>query len=446
MLQAVILKLNSHFNTFLMGFIFFFHFFSANLFKYSYLIFIFFIESLLEYKGFNPIKILLNKSSINLDLTNGLLLIHPFLLYFACCYIISFFFRNSLFIKNNLSYLFLNKSNTLDIVILLLIIMMSIALGSLWAEQELNWGGWWSWDVIELVSLHYLFLFLFFSHLPKKYIKYNYIYANIFSNFIIFTIIIKFNFLNSIHNFLLIDSSFQNFYEIFIYYLLFIIVINNFKVFTKKTFFNLNQVNILFFFFFFINLLSYTYIFSEFFFIFSKKSNLFNLFLKNTILIKMLFSLFILFIINHHPLNFIYASYLDNFYVLLLFKSKSILAGFVHFIFIALMLCLGYVYLYLHAFLYTKNILLTESFSISDHSSNYKNKFFVNIKIKEKHLFRGRNIFLKDIFCTGPCFWENPNNTKTFFLNLNLNSIFKIFYIYIFFNFIFFKILHYLFF
>ena len=324
--------------------------------------------------------------------------------------------------------------------------MMSIALGSLWAEQELNWGGWWSWDVIELVSLHYLFLFLFFSHLPKKYIKYNYIYANIFSNFIIFTIIIKFNFLNSIHNFLLIDSSFQNFYEIFIYYLLFIIVINNFKVFTKKTFFNLNQVNILFFFFFFINLLSYTYIFSEFFFIFSKKSNLFNLFLKNTILIKMLFSLFILFVINHHPLNFIYASYLDNFYVLLLFKSKSILAGFVHFIFIALMLCLGYVYLYLHAFLYTKNILLTESFSISDHSSNYKNKFFVNIKIKEKHLFRGRNIFLKDIFCTGPCFWENPNNTKTFFLNLNLNSIFKIFYIYIFFNFIFFKILHYLFF
>ena len=142
MLQAIILKLNSHFNTFLMGFIFFFHFFSANLFKYSYLIFIFFIESLLEYKGFNPIKILLNKSSINLDLTNGLLLIHPFLLYFACCYIISFFFKNSLFFKNNISYLFLNKSNTLDIVILLLIIMMSIALGSLWAEQELNWGGW----------------------------------------------------------------------------------------------------------------------------------------------------------------------------------------------------------------------------------------------------------------------------------------------------------------
>jgi len=129
-LQLIILKLNSHFNTFLMCFISFFHFFNINLFKYSYLIFIFFIESLLTCKMFNPIKILLNKNTINLELINGLLLIHPFLLYFACCYIISFFLRNSLFFKNNLLYLFLNKSNTFEIMILLLIIMLSITLGS----------------------------------------------------------------------------------------------------------------------------------------------------------------------------------------------------------------------------------------------------------------------------------------------------------------------------
>jgi len=429
-----------------MCFISFFHFFNINLFKYSYLIFIFFIESLLTCKMFNSIEILLNKNTINLELINGLLLIHPFLLYFACCYMISFFLRNSLFFKNNLLYLFLNKSSTFEIMILLLIIMLSITLGSWWAEQELSWGGWWSWDIIELISLHYLFLFLFFIHLPKKYLKYNYFYANIFTNFIIFTLIIKFNFLDSIHNFLSIDSSFQSFYEIIVFYLLFAFIINNFKIFTKKAFYNLNQVNILFYFFFFINLLAYTYIFSEFFLIFYKKSTLFSLLFKNIMVVKILFSLFILLIINYFPLNFLYISYLEHLHALLFFKAKDMSAGFVHFIFIVLAFYINYIHMHIYTFLNTKNIFLLESFSSSDFFFNYRNKFFVNMNIKEKYIFKGKGIFLKDIFCIDPCSWENPNNAKTIFLSLNLNSIFKLFCIYIIFNFMFFKILRYLFF
>lgn len=41
---------------------------------------------------------------------------------------------------------------------------LAIFLGGFWSLQELNWGGWWNWDVLELGSLVLWLLFVSFAH------------------------------------------------------------------------------------------------------------------------------------------------------------------------------------------------------------------------------------------------------------------------------------------
>jgi cytochrome c biogenesis factor len=76
---------------------------------------------------------------LNKNLTNGLLLIHPVILYFSYAYIIFII----IYIGYNY-FLFINYNNIITfkkiyIFKVIFYLNFSIFLGSWWAEQELNW-------------------------------------------------------------------------------------------------------------------------------------------------------------------------------------------------------------------------------------------------------------------------------------------------------------------
>ena len=82
--------------------------------------------------------------------------------------------------------------------------------------------------------------------------------------------------------------------------------------------------------------------------------------------------------------------------------------------------------------------------SISDFFFNYNDKFFIKLEFPEKNLYKGKDVYLKKINSVGMCFVENPNNSKYFFLNLNLTVAFGFFIWYFVVNFLYFIGLIYL--
>ena len=130
--QLIMLKLNSDNNTFLIILVTFFYFFNINFLRFFYLFYFIFIESFFKNKLSNLFDSVVGEDDIklNLDLTNGLLLIHPLLLYYILSYIIIFFFNNQFFFKNNLIYCLFEKSKIFTFLSLFLILLFSIVMGA----------------------------------------------------------------------------------------------------------------------------------------------------------------------------------------------------------------------------------------------------------------------------------------------------------------------------
>lgn len=108
------------------------------------LTFMFFLETI-NFK--NEVNFFSSNSlseNINFSLTNGLLILHPVFLYYICSLIIILFFNNIYAFKKLLIFNFFKTPDIKALFILSLSLLVSMILGSLWAEQELNWGGWWS--------------------------------------------------------------------------------------------------------------------------------------------------------------------------------------------------------------------------------------------------------------------------------------------------------------
>lgn len=202
--------------------------------KFNYYIII--LVTFFEYNIFDNISIsafnYINQSEVtlNTNLINGVMLIHPILLYLY--YILVFYIVYILY--NNLKYT--NKKIFTKVIDKMLIktaalILFSILLGSWWAEQELSWGGWWSWDFVELLALNYLILKLIFIHKSKnidinELIKRVYLFTTVV---ILFIILVRFNIINSVHNFINSESTnqYQNYIVFFILLLLTNIYLKN---------------------------------------------------------------------------------------------------------------------------------------------------------------------------------------------------------------------------
>jgi hypothetical protein len=187
---------------------------SINTLKVS-ILYIFFIIELPYVLQYNDLYIY-NKI-ININLINGLFIIHPIIL----LSLLSLLFWTSLkyfkLVQNifniNFNYNYYNKTlvfynilffkNKLNIILLILTSLVLFT-GSWWAQQELNWGGYWVWDFIELVNLFLLSFYIYNKHIIHrcKYV-YNFI-LQIICIFIILTIYIysRYNLIPSVHTFL----------------------------------------------------------------------------------------------------------------------------------------------------------------------------------------------------------------------------------------------------
>lgn len=142
-------------------------------------------------------------------LTNTLFLIHPPLLYMSLIYLISCIYRKYGAIR--FSYL--------------LWFGFSIVLGGYWSLQELSWGGWWNWDVLECGILYIFIITTIYIHF-----KYTYVLTWIkFKSFIIFYLVLIYGVLNkigiatSIHAFIA-SNLIKQYYVLYFFLLLFIFI------------------------------------------------------------------------------------------------------------------------------------------------------------------------------------------------------------------------------
>ena len=170
--------------------------------RYVYLIFIISIPGSIEL--LQPSYFLYNlfSSSFAPTLTNGLLIVHPLLLYSFYVALIYFSMWSPLLIKTKLVSKFMfypygllyNKSYFVGIV--------ALFLGAWWSHQELNWGGFWSWDLVEiflLITVVYAVLRQHYTSLTQvSYLKIIFFALN----FVMYIFSVRYNLINSIHNFI----------------------------------------------------------------------------------------------------------------------------------------------------------------------------------------------------------------------------------------------------
>jgi hypothetical protein len=203
-----------------------------------------------------------NTNFFNVLLNNQLNKIHPPIYHSLFIFFISYLFKNYyLFNKNNVF-----KHIEINYFILKMIIF-TISLGSWWAFQEGNWGGWWNWDPSEFLSLFIIFSILTLLHKKTVLSSFFYIYLRL-----LFILIINLlNFLILQLNFSITSHNFGNSFFIFFnnYYFLLIVLIllivlafNNFRIITflLKSY---NEKNYIIWYCFIIFLFSYLYSFSQ---------------------------------------------------------------------------------------------------------------------------------------------------------------------------------------
>lgn len=176
--------------------------YSAFNYKYIYAMLIISIPSSIEINQLNYLSFNLLISSFAPTLTNGLLIIHPLLLYSFYVALIYVNVWAPLKVKIQLPgkqcfYPYVTPQGQFY-----LLGVWALFLGAWWSHQELNWGGFWSWDLVEiflLVSVTYTILKQHYTNLTQiSYIK------TIFFglNFVMYIFSVRYNLINSIHNFI----------------------------------------------------------------------------------------------------------------------------------------------------------------------------------------------------------------------------------------------------
>ena len=138
--------------------------------KFIYLLISLFI--LINFDNFEKIQNFNNlffyTFKINEKLINGLFIIHPILTYFFYSIFILFmfylFYLQLFYKKSTYAYLLVCRYMYTYMYILYLFSFIALILGAWWAQQEINWNGWWGWDFVEIFNLFLVVTFLFFLH------------------------------------------------------------------------------------------------------------------------------------------------------------------------------------------------------------------------------------------------------------------------------------------
>lgn len=184
---------------------------------------------------------------VNEKLINGLFIIHPILTYsfyallitmciifLYCCFNYRFnYLVNILCIASTKNFKQLQ-------LFCLLIGLVAIILGGWWAQQEVNWNGWWGWDFIEVVNLSLFLWFVYFVHSRYLFSYFFFIKKWIISClylFLFYMILLRWGMFNSIHTFL--SNSLLGYEYIYMYFVIFfmtvLLLFNNCKFLLVST-------------------------------------------------------------------------------------------------------------------------------------------------------------------------------------------------------------------
>lgn len=354
----------------------------------------------------------------NIILINGVILIHPILIYYTYIIFLFLYIVNDklLELNNIVMYIYLNKLK------LFVISFSGLLLGAYWAQQEINWGGWWNWDYVEIIALVFNILSLYVMHntFTKYFNKIYLILKNILYYLICFFLFVRIDILNSIHSFNSINIS-NNYKNLIILFLLIFgyKIYHNFLNFYLKFYKNakinfilffFKIVNILFIFYFFINVLAIFYFNFQFIdltkFIKLILILIFNIFILNVIYNNTIIVVFNLLIFTgFYTLNLNW--YITTIIIILFVKHnkyKNTIINYIfyvsHYIFICFLLLIRY-----------------------DYSSQYENFFFTfdffNLLINNDYIFSLNT--LKSIF--------NANSHTNLFLfnfdyKVNINTFY----------------------
>jgi cytochrome c biogenesis factor len=183
------------------------------------------------------IGILFKTPAINVTLQNGLLNIHPFIIYYTYALAILLWYN----IYKKKTFCVEAAFTTTFVYGVLGVIIIGISLGAIWASQELNWGGFWSWDPVEIVSLILLFFFIKIIHSSSQSVL-NRSIASIIITIICIYFILRLGVVTSIHSF--IRSNNRPAYTVgIIYCILSLYIVHTYKYYitNKKIYFLTNN-------------------------------------------------------------------------------------------------------------------------------------------------------------------------------------------------------------
>ena len=168
-------------------------------------------------QDFVSLEIGLNSS---FGLSNKVSLVHPILVILTISSIIALLIIYTEFQSKRTVYLF--RLNTT-------VILYALLTGSYWSSQEVLWGGWWSWDLVETSLFLIFILFIIVVHSIGKKKKSHRVYLIQNNMYLILYIVYLTNhtpIINSIHSFVSTSSMFLSYSQLVFWLLIPIYILN----------------------------------------------------------------------------------------------------------------------------------------------------------------------------------------------------------------------------
>jgi len=368
----------------------------------------------------------------NINLTNGLVNIHPNFILICYSYIFILLLIN-IIRKNKFNLFFFFYSIKIQSIFFFKIIFIGLFLGAWWSSQELNWGGWWNWDPVEFSGFILMLVFIINLHYIITYFKVKNIKYLLFLIIILNFLTTRLDLLNSIHNFIVSDLTNINInYIILIIILLILFKTNN----NKKLNFNFNKLifskifNITILCLLLLILLNFLNQFNnEQLLQFFKKILLFISLLYFYTLIKINNYIKVLLIIN---LSTYFNLYLIFFYILsYIFKKNNLLKYHKTLPIIIMLMFINFDYNYYYFYENNNNNLNYYFNNIINYYKVSENYIYSNLNINffnflSKSNFNDMFTYLKHI--TKYEFFNFKLNYSLYFENLENNNLFKYVY------------------
>ncbi len=171
---------------------------------------------------------LLDLFKVNEKLINGLFMVHPILTYIFYASILSLTYVWSFYLMycNQDMYLLLCIKYSRDYYIkfvnkkYLYVGLVALLLGAWWAQQEINWNGWWGWDFVEIANLSvfvYIICLYHISNVEFAAVYYKKKILVLFFTLFVYSICLRYNVFNSLHTFLGAGLMIQIYWYVYIF-------------------------------------------------------------------------------------------------------------------------------------------------------------------------------------------------------------------------------------